>query len=223
MTTDLLERFADAPATVNIYPVHSVDTVCALLKVMKEQDFPVLEILARPLAPTLELMRQLNDRPERALADVGFGTIKTRADAVAAVELGPDFLVAPTFSRNVLDVAVEADIPYVPGVSTLQDIQDVVEAFEDVGRELKVLKVCPVDMLLPSIVQSMGAIYPGITYCVTGNNLTLEAMPEWTALPCVGPVMQSEFLPAERLNAGDWDFVASRLQQLRQLAKGGKS
>jgi 2-keto-3-deoxy-6-phosphogluconate aldolase len=206
-----------APVMINIHSVHDVDTVCEFIQLLHKEDYPAMEILARPtLDDGLDLLRQLNDRPEREKIHVGVGTIKTKKAAEEVVKLNPDFLVSPAFSRRVLDVAVKAEIPYLPAVSSLQNIQDVLDAFEDVGWDVTLLKLCPVEVLTYETVKIMGAIYPGILFCPTGS-VDLETLPEWNKIPCVGPAMESTFIPRDMRMKKQWEQARQILQTIRKI------
>ena len=213
----IFQDIAKAPAMINIDTVQNVETVCRYIQILHEEGYPAMEILARPsLDSMLELLESLNDRPERKMIHLGIGTLKTEKTARHAVTLKPDFLVSPAFSRRVLNVAVDADIPYLPGVCTLQDVQDVLDAFEDVGREVTVLKLCPVEILTYSYVRMMGSIFAGITFCPTGT-VTLATMPQWRKIPCIGPAMESSFIPCQMLENGQWESVRETLKDIRRL------
>ncbi|NLX06375.1 MAG: hypothetical protein GXY33_14650 [Phycisphaerae bacterium] len=67
-------------------------------------------------------------------------------------------------------------------------------------------------------VRMAGAIYSGITFCPTGT-MTLETLPEWRKVVCVGPAMESTFVPQEWLTDGRWDLIRERLTFIRRLAK----
>ena len=218
---DVLKDLAEAPVTLNVYPQRSAETMCGFLEVMKAEDYRILEILGRPVAEAADLLRQLNDAPQRSLARVGLGTIKTQRDAEAVVDLHPDFIVSPAFSARVLAVAADAGIPYIPGIITLQDVQDVLEAFEDNGLELKVLKVCPINILNYEYFEVLHGIYPGVVFCPTGT-VTPETLAKWKALSYVGPAMENWFVPAEMLDAQDWPAARGRLAEIREIVRKAK-
>ena len=214
---EVFQRIAAAPAMINIHAVHTVETICRFIQILREEGYPAMEILARPsLENLLELVEPLNDRQERGQIILGIGTIKSGKATREVVKLKPDFLVSPAFSRRILDVAVEADIPYLPAVSTFQDVQDVLDAFDDVGRDVTVLKLCPVETLTYEYVRIMGSVFPGIVYCPTGT-VTLETLPEWSRISCVGPAMESSFVPAEMLDKGQWQEAREVLRKIRRL------
>ena len=221
MHDEVLADILRTPAMINLYP-READTVRRYVRVLREEGYAALEILARPPTAALTLFKELSAGPERHLLRLGLGTVKTRRDAEQAVSVKPDFLVSPAFSRRVLEVAVEADLPYIPGVCTLQDVQDVLDAFEDVGREVKVLKLCPMAVLNAEYVRILGAIYPGIMFCPTGT-VTLEELPEWSGMPNIGPAMQSEYVPDELFETRDWDGVRRCLRTVRKRVQMGRA
>lgn len=222
MKEDVLKKLVGAPAQLNIMPHFSVDAVCGYIDLLHEESFPILEILGRPMDDALELLAQVNERPQRAKVFMAVGTVRTRDDAKRVVELKPDFVVSGAFSRRVLDVTVEAGIPYVPAISTLQDIQNVLDAFEDVGRELKVLKVCPADMTNIYFLSMYAGIFPGISFCPTGN-IRLEDIPAWKAMPWMGAPMERWFIADELIHAEDWEAIRTRLREIKELARQGES
>jgi len=222
MNEKVLEELAGAPAQLNIMPHFTVDAVCGYIDVMQEESFPILEILGRPMDDALKLLAALNERPQRKKVLMAVGTVRTRKDAERVVALKPDLVVSGAFSRRVLDVTVEAEIPYVPAISTLQDIQDVLDAYEEVGHELKVLKVCPVDLATINILSMYAGIFPGISFCPTGS-IVVQDIAEWKAMPWMGAPMERWFIPDELIFAGDWDEIRVKLQEIRTQAQIGES
>lgn len=74
--------------------------------------------------PAIEAVRKL----ELPGLVVGAGTVRTAAQARAAVAAGAQFLVAPNFDRGAADVAHSAGLPMVPGIATPTEAVAAVEA-----------------------------------------------------------------------------------------------
>jgi 2-dehydro-3-deoxyphosphogluconate aldolase/(4S)-4-hydroxy-2-oxoglutarate aldolase len=180
----------------------------------------ILEILGRPMDKACDLLRAFNDRPERSNICMAVGTLRTRAHAEAVVALKPDFVVSAIFSRPVLDVAAEAGIPYVPAVSTLQGIHDVMEAFEELGLDLRVLKICPLDWVTVEVVDIMSAIFPGIAFCPTGT-VQIADIADLKAKPWMGAAMERWFVPDELIFAHDWEAIRTILRTIEANAAQG--
>jgi len=209
---DSLLEIAKKPVWPTVYPL-SADILAPYMQVLHEQKYSLLEILARPLEPALEVFRQLNELPIRKKMTLGFGTILTGKAALKALELKPDFIVSPAFSPKVLDLSVEAGVPYIPGISTFQDVQDVLEAFEAHRLELKLLKFCALmTWMTPSYLKSLGGCYPGIRFCVTASrDLSMEDHFSYRQAPCVGAAMKAQFVPQELLEKKDFETVRKTL------------
>ncbi len=215
MTSTVLEKMSKAPIVPTVFPM-SADILCEYIRVLREEGYPALEILSRPLEQGLDVFRQLTGREERKTIFLGLGTILTEKAAKQAVELKPDFLVSPAFSRKVLHVAAGAGIPYIPAVRTFQDVQDVLEAFEEENVPLKVLKLCPVEGLTTKYAGMLGGCYPGIVFCPTGE-INWDNYPAWKSCPVIGAPMESKFVTREDLEKRDFAKIRNSLKELIRL------
>jgi 2-dehydro-3-deoxyphosphogluconate aldolase/(4S)-4-hydroxy-2-oxoglutarate aldolase len=213
----LLKTLQQAPYLPTAFPM-DVNCLCQFAQVLYEEGYPAIEMLARPEDDVLEVFSQIGKRPERNVLQWGIGTVKTAATARKVVELRPDFVVSPAFSRRVLDVCHESRIPYVPAVQTFQDVQNVVEAFDDLGIDLQLLKLCPVYGLTSEYVQSMAKCFPGIRFCPTGE-VTLDNYCYWKQMPEIVAPMGSRIISRELLQAGDFGEIRKRLRLLRGLSE----
>ncbi len=195
-----------------------IDTLCKYADLLHEEGYTALEILSRPLGQALTVMGEINKRPQRSKILWGLGTMRSSSDAFSAVELRPDFLVSPAFSPRILQIALQAGIPYIPGVHTFQDVQSVLDAFCDYGLTVRLLKLCPVFGLTQQYVEALCSCFPGISFCPTGE-VEIENYLHWKQMPGIVAPMGSKFVPRELLEAHDWSAVRLRLRQLRALAK----
>lgn len=212
----LHEKLRAAPYLPTVFPI-DVDTICRLAQLLYEEGYPAIEVLARPEEDLLNVFRQISQRKERSLILWGIGTIKTAASAQKIVQLQPDFIVSPAFSRRVLEVCDKAQIPYVPAVHTFQDVQNVVEAFDDLALDLQLLKLCPVYGLTKDYVQSMAKCFPGICFCPTGE-ITMDNYCYWKQMPEIVAPMGSRIASSALLAAGDFAEIRRRLRLLRELS-----
>lgn len=213
----LIDAVIAAPILPTVYPT-DVETLCRYAVVLYEEGYPALEILARPLDQALAALREIAERPEYKLVRWGLGTMRTASDARAAVELGPAFLVSPAFSSRVLQVAVQAGTPYIPAVHTFQDVQDVLDAFNEYGWGVRLLKLCPVFGLTREYVESLCGCFPGISYCPTGE-VEMDNYSHWKQTRGIVAPMGSGFVPRGLLESGDWAAVRDRLQEIRSLSE----
>jgi 2-dehydro-3-deoxyphosphogluconate aldolase/(4S)-4-hydroxy-2-oxoglutarate aldolase len=216
LSPELHAALISAPALPTVYPI-GADVLCGYAEALAAEQFPALEILARPLAEVLPTLREVFAQPARKLVYWGIGTLKSRTDALDAAELRPDFFVSPAFSRRVLEVAVDRGIPYIPAVYTFQDVQDVLDVFDEFGLSVQLLKLCPIYGLTAEYVRSMAACFPGIFFCPTGE-ITLENYSQWKRLPAIAAPMGSRLIPRVLLERNDFVAVRHRLRELRELA-----
>lgn len=221
VASDWIESIIRAPILPTVMPI-GVEQICQFARCLHEEGYPAIEILARPIEAALAVLEQVSLRPERQLLRWGIGTLRFERDAAAAATVTPDFLVSPAFSRGVLQVAVRARIPYLPAVQTFQDVQNVLEAFDEHGLEVKLLKLCPVFGLSRQYVEALCGCFPGILFCPTGEVL-VENYIAWKSIPGIVAPMGSEFVPRALLESNDIAAIRSRLQQIRHLAEAAAS
>ncbi|MFA5865884.1 MAG: bifunctional 4-hydroxy-2-oxoglutarate aldolase/2-dehydro-3-deoxy-phosphogluconate aldolase [Phycisphaerae bacterium] len=220
---DILAHIAESPILVAVHPQYArcMEKFCRFLEILSQEGYLAMELMARPLDSAVEVMKELRDLPQRKLVSIGLATIRTIGDAQQAIAAGSDFLVSPAFSERVLEASIEAGIPYLPAVSTMQDVQDVWEAFDRIGRKVSVLKLCPVEFMTPPYITSLGKCYPGITFCPTGT-VPLQEIPRWAAMEFIGPPIESTYTPGEWIAEGRYEQIKERLRMLRHLSEVGK-
>ena len=213
----LFDAIIGAPALPTVYPI-GADALRGFAEALAMEQYPALEVLARPLDEMLPMLRDVFAGPERQKVYWGIGTLKSRTDALAAAKLTPDFFVSPAFSRRVLEVAIEAEIPYIPAVHTFQDVQNVIDAFDEFGLTVQLLKLCPVYGLSADYVRSLSGCFPGISFCPTGE-VTLSNYVHWKRMPAIVAPMGSRLIPQELLESSNFSGVRERLRLLRELAR----
>lgn len=98
---------------------------------------------------------------ERAL--VGAGTIRTAAQVRAAVAAGAAFGVAPILDLEIVQLALSAGLPFVPGTATPTEADRAWRA----GATL--VKLFPGSSLGPTFVRELGGPLPEIETIVTGG------------------------------------------------------
>lgn len=99
---------------------------------------------------------------------VGAGTVASAAQAEAAVAAGAAFLVSPHFAPEVLEVARQSDVPYVPGALTPSEVFAAARAVGDGGGGL--VKVFPVARMGGArYVADLLGPYPDLQLMVTGG------------------------------------------------------
>ena len=102
---------------------------------------------------------------DKEMADLyfGIGTIKNVSEAEAFVDLGADFIVAPTINPEVAKVAHKHKLLWIPGCMTPTEIY----AAQKSGAEL--VKIFPGNVVGPSFISAVKEIFPGLLFMPTGG------------------------------------------------------
>lgn len=105
-------------------------------------------------------------------AVVGAGTVLDTDDAERSIAAGARFLVAPTLSVPVIELAVAADIAVVPGAATPTEML----AAHRAGADF--VKIFPASIWTPKAVQDLLAALPQLRLVPTGG-VSLDTAPDW--------------------------------------------
>ena len=140
----------------------------------------------------------------KAIADarpnicIGAGTVISAELATAAKEAGAHFAVSPGTTQAVIDGCAAADLPLLPGASTVSEMMHMLEA------GFTAMKFFPASAAGgTSFIKSLASPLPQITICPTGG-ISAATAPEWLALPNVKCVGGSWVAPQSLINAGDF-------------------
>lgn len=151
---------------------------------------PIAEALVagglRVLEVTLRTPCALEAMAEMARVDgaiVGAGTVLNSADLRASLDAGAKFIVSPGLTEPLGRAAIEAGIPFLPGIANAGDIMRGL----DLG--LSHFKFFPAVASggLPAL-RALAAPFGQAKFCPTGG-ISLETAPDWLALApvlCVG-------------------------------------
>ena len=142
---------------------------------------------------------------------VGAGTV-TRPDlATAARDAGAAFAVSPGTTPAVIDSCRAADLPLLPGASSVSEMM----ALREAGFEA--VKFFPANAAGGTgFIKSLISPLPGLSVCPTGG-ITQATAPDWLALtnvPCVGG---SWVAPQADIAAGAFDAIAARARAAAAL------
>jgi 2-dehydro-3-deoxyphosphogluconate aldolase/(4S)-4-hydroxy-2-oxoglutarate aldolase len=105
-------------------------------------------------------------------AVVGAGTVLDTEDAERSIAAGARFLVAPTLSLPVIELAAAADIAVVPGAATPTEML----AAHRAGADF--VKIFPASVWTPRAVKDLLAALPQLRLVPTGG-VSLDTAPDW--------------------------------------------
>lgn len=170
----------------------------ALANALIEGGLPCAEITFRTKG-ALESLRRIAETDSGFM--VGAGTVLTPAQAADAQAAGARFVVAPGFTRSVVDYCLEHDIPVYPGVCTPTEIQAAIEA------GLSEMKFFPVEPLGGvAYLKAASAPFRDLKFIPTGG-ITTSSLGSYLALPNVIACGGSWIATADMIEGGRFDDI----------------
>jgi len=151
----------------------------------------------------------------RAVPDaiVGVGTITRPEEFEDAEQAGARFGVSPGFSPELAAAARGVSYPYLPGVMTPSEL---------IATRLggfSALKLFPArEAGGVGLLRALGAPFPDVVFCPTGG-ISLQAAPEYLALPNVACVGGSWVAPGPLVEAGDWAAIEALAREAAALRR----
>ena len=150
------------------------------------------------------------DVPE---AVVGAGTVRSRADALAAADAGAQFAVSPGYTSAVGQACRDAGLALLPGVATGSEI---LMAQEDGYSQLKFFPAMQAGG--PAMLKAWSGPFFDVQFCPTGG-VTLQNAPEFLAVPNVVCVGGYWLVPSDALAQGDWARITQLARDTQALKK----
>ena len=177
-----MTSIADIMHTAPVIPVLVVDDVAEaipLAKALVAGGLRVLEVTLRTEA-ALDSIRAMKGVDG---AIVGAGTVTNPAQLDEALEAGSEFIVSPGLTENLGRAAIEAGVPFLPGIANSGDIMRGL----DLG--LTHFKFFPAMAAggIPAL-KALAAPFHQCRFCPTGG-VSLDNAKDWLALDpvlCVG-------------------------------------
>jgi 2-dehydro-3-deoxyphosphogluconate aldolase/(4S)-4-hydroxy-2-oxoglutarate aldolase len=146
-------------------------------------------------------------------AVAGAGTIRSAADAQAALLAGARFGVSPGYTSGVGRACREMGLPLLPGVATGSEIM---QAQEDGYSELKFFPALQAGGL--AMLKAWQGPFGDVRFCPTGG-IHLGNAPEFLALSNVACVGGSWIVPGDAITAGDWARIETLAREASQLPR----
>ena len=144
-------------------------------------------------------------------AVVGAGTVRSAADAKAALAAGARFAVSPGYTAEVGLACRQIGLPLLPGVATASEVM---AAIADGLSFLKFFPAVQAGGL--AMLKAWGGPFSDIVFCPTGG-ISLETAPKFLALGNVLVCGGSWLTPADAVAAGDWARITRLARQAQAL------
>lgn len=204
-----LDVMLDKPV-IPVIVLNDVAHAVPMAKALVAGGIRMLEITLRT-SVALDCMRAIAAEVPEAV--VGAGTIRSAADAKAALAAGARFGVSPGYTTTVGKTCQDIGLPLLPGVATGSEIM---KAQEDGFTELKFFPAMQAGG--PNLLKAWAGPFGDIKFCPTGG-VSLENAPTLLALPNVVVVGGSWLTPGNVMARGEWDKITQMASEACQLAR----
>ncbi len=204
-----LQVMQDAPV-IPVIVLNDVAHAVPMARALVAGGVRMLEVTLRTAQALACIEAIARDVPE---AVVGAGTVRSKADALAAARAGARFAVSPGYTNAVGQACRDAGLALLPGVATGSEIM---MAQEDGFTELKFFPAMQAGGM--AMLKAWSGPFFDVKFCPTGG-VTLNNAPEFLALPNVVCVGGSWLVPVEAMAKGDWASVTQLARDTQALRK----
>lgn len=189
---------------IPVIVIDALEDALPLAQALRAGGLSSMEITLRTAAG-LESVRRLKGAVEGL--SVGVGTVLSADDLKRAHEAGADFAVSPGFAEDLVKLALDLGLPYLPGTATPGEVMR--------GRALGLdsFKFFPASTLGgPATLKAWGDVFPDNHFCPTGG-VSPENAGSYLALPHVAAVGSSMPAPRKLVQEKKWDDVKALSRQ----------
>lgn len=192
-----LQVMTDAPV-IPVIVLTEVAQAVPLARALVAGGIRMLEVTLRTPAALACIEAIAREVPQ---AVAGAGTVRSAADAQAAVMAGARFAVSPGYTPALGKACRELDLPLLPGVATASEIM---AAQADGYGELKFFPAMQAGGA--AMLKAWHGPFGDLRFCPTGG-ITAANAPEFLALGNVVCVGGSWVAPADAVARGDWERI----------------
>lgn len=193
---------------IPVIVLHQVDDAVPVAQALLEGGVRVLEVTMRtPVA--LRCMEAIARAVPQAI--VGAGTVRSAADAHAALAAGARFAVSPGYTGALGAACREIGLPLLPGVATASELM----AAQDAGHDF--VKFFPASAAggIP-LLKALSGPFPDVNFCPTGG-VTPQNVRDYLSLPQVKVCGGSWLTPQDAVQARDWTRITRLAQETADL------
>jgi 2-dehydro-3-deoxyphosphogluconate aldolase / (4S)-4-hydroxy-2-oxoglutarate aldolase len=193
---------------IPVIVINQLEDAVPMARALVEGGVKVLEVTLRtPVA--LQCMEAIaREVPEAIL---GAGTVRSVADAKAALNAGCQFAVSPGYTSEIGRACREMGLPLLPGTATGSEVM---QANADGYFFLKFFPAMQAGGI--PMLKALAGPFTDVVFCPTGG-ITLETAPQFLALPNVKVCGGSWLTPADAVKAGDWARITTLAREASAL------
>jgi 2-dehydro-3-deoxyphosphogluconate aldolase/(4S)-4-hydroxy-2-oxoglutarate aldolase len=193
---------------IPVIVINQLEDAVPMARALVEGGVKVLEVTLRtPVA--LQCMEAIaREVPEAIL---GAGTVRSVADAKAALDAGCKFAVSPGYTSEIGRACREIGLPLLPGTATGSEVM---QANADGYFFLKFFPAMQAGGI--PMLKALAGPFTDVVFCPTGG-ITLETAPQFLALPNVKVCGGSWLTPADAVKAKDWGRITALAREASAL------
>lgn len=199
---------ADHGPVIPVIVLNRLEDAVPLARALVAGGVKVLEVTLRtPVA--LKCIEAIAGAVPEAI--VGAGTVRSAADARAALNAGCRFAVSPGYTSEVGSACRDLGLPLLPGVATASEVM-LAQA-----DGLDFLKFFPATAAggLP-LLKALAGPFPDVMFCPTGG-ITPQTAPQFLALPNVKVCGGSWLTPQSLIDARQWNAITDLAREAARL------
>ncbi|MEH6559175.1 MAG: bifunctional 4-hydroxy-2-oxoglutarate aldolase/2-dehydro-3-deoxy-phosphogluconate aldolase [Oceanicoccus sp.] len=204
-----IEEIMTASAVIPVIVIEDIHKAIPLAQALVNGGLQVLEVTLRSDC-ALQAITEIKQAVPNAI--VGAGTVITASDYSNAVAAGSEFLVSPGSTPALIDIAMDSEVPLLPGISTPSEAMTLLE------RGIHHMKFFPAQAAggIPML-KSLAGPFPQLKFCPTGGiNETLA--PGYLALDNVLCIGGSWMLDKELIDNSDWAAIERKARVAASLS-----
>jgi 2-dehydro-3-deoxyphosphogluconate aldolase / (4S)-4-hydroxy-2-oxoglutarate aldolase len=204
-----LDLVAHGPV-IPVIVINRLEDAVPMARALVAGGVRVLEVTLRtPIA--LKCMEAIaRDVPEAIL---GAGTVRSRADAQAAKDVGCTFAVSPGYTSAIGQACGEIGLPLLPGTATGSEVM---QANADGYFFLKFFPAMQAGGI--AMLRALAGPFTDVVFCPTGG-ISLATAPDFLALPNVKVCGGSWLTPADAVTAKDWARITALANEASALRR----
>jgi 2-dehydro-3-deoxyphosphogalactonate aldolase len=209
----MIEPFLDRLPLVAILRGITPEDVVGVGDALAEAGFAIIEVPLNSPRP-LESIERLHAKLGEDVL-IGAGTVTAPAQVQEIKAAGGRLIVMPHGDAAVVRAAKAAGLACIPGVATPT------EGFAALANGADALKLFPAELLTPTVLKSMRAVFPAATRFLPVGGITPDTMASYVAAGAagfgLGGALYRRGDAASRVAANARDFVAA-WKRLRSVA-----
>ena len=193
---------------IPVIVLHRVEDAIPVAQALVDGGVKVLEVTMRtPVA--LRCIKEIARAVPQAI--VGAGTVRSAADAHAALAAGARFAVSPGYTEAVGSACRDIGLPLLPGVASASELMAAMDGGYSFVKFFPAAAAGGLPML-----KALAGPFPEVSFCPTGG-VTPQNAPEFLALAQVKVCGGTWLTPQEAIQARDWARITRLAQETAAL------